>query len=115
MAALPQQEIANGLAVVYKEFYGRGPTKLVAHISRDAVFCVLEDINTPGQQKLVGMDELALVNAVHSRLQRGMGPEMIAVVERVMGRGVRCYVPGFDGACGVGVDTFLLEPDSAPG
>lgn len=113
MAALPQQEIANGIAVVYKEFYGRGPTKLVAHIGRDAVFCVLEEINTPGQQKLVGMDEIALVDAVHARLQRGMGPDMIAVVERVTGRTVRCYIPGFDGSCSIGVDTFLLEPEVA--
>lgn len=106
-----QQRIANGIALVYKSIYGRGPTKVVAHVHPDVVLVLLEDVNTPGQVMLVDLGEISLVNTVHSRLQRGMEQALIAVVEEATGRGVRVYVPGYDARHGVATDTFVLEPD----
>lgn len=105
-----QQQIATGVALVYKTGYGRGPTKVVAHTLPDAIIVILEDVNTPGQTMLVELEEIGLLNTVHSRLQRGFAPQLIEVVESITGRTVRSYVPGFDAVNGTATDTFLLVP-----
>jgi len=107
---VPHQQIANGIAQVYKDLYGRGPQKIVATILPDVIFVVLEEINTPGQNKLVDLDEIRLLDTVHSRLQRSIERDLIAVVEEVVGRTVRSYVPGYNGRNNTATDAFLLEP-----
>ena len=110
MPAVLQQEIANGVAQVYKDLYGRGPQRVVAMILADAVLVVLWDVNTPGQKRLVDLDEIGLLNTVHSRVQRSIEPDLIVVVERVTGRTVDAYVSGYDGRRDIATDTFLLRP-----
>lgn len=105
-----QQQLATGVALVYKTVYGRGPTKVTAHTLPDAVIVILEDVTTPGQEMLVELGEIGLVDTVHARLQRGIAPKLVEVVERLVGRKVRSYVPGFDAVNGTATDTFLLEP-----
>lgn len=107
---MPHQAIANGVAQVYKDLYGRGPQKIVATILPDAVFVTLEDVNTPAQNKLVELGEVRLLDTVHSRLQRGIETHLIAVVEGVLERTVRSYVPGYNGRDNTATDTFLLAP-----
>jgi hypothetical protein len=107
---VPHQLIANGVAQVYKDLYGRGPVKIVATILPDTVFVVLEKVNTPGQNRLVDLDEVRLHTEVHLRLQRPNAPDLIAVVEGVLDRRVRTYVPGYNGDDDTATDTFLLEP-----
>ncbi len=107
---VPHQIIANGIAQVYKDLYGRGPVKIVATILPDTVFVVLEKVNTPGQNRLVDLDEVRLLTEVHLRLQRAIAPDLVAVVEGVLERRVRSYVPGYNGDDNTATDTFLLEP-----
>lgn len=109
---MPQFQIANEIAQIYKTAYGRGPTRVVAHLLKDTVVCVLEDVLTPEQSALVELGEADLVDAVHGRLRRALLPEFIGVVERVTGRQVRCYVPGFDARLAMATDTFVLHPAS---
>lgn len=109
---MPQFQIANEIAQIYKTAYGRGPTRVVAHLLKDTVVCVLEDVLTPEQSALVELGETDLVDAVHGRLRRALLPEFIGVVERVTGRQVRCYVPGFDARLAMATDTFVLHPES---
>lgn len=109
LPAVPHQQIANGIAQVYKDLYGRGPQKIVATILPDSVFVTLEDVNTPGQNKLLQVGEIRLLDTVHSRLQRSIEPDLIAVVESVLDRKVRSYIPGYNGRDNVATDAFLLE------
>ncbi len=48
----PEAEISNEIALIYKESYGRGPTKITTHVLNDAVVCLLRDVNTPAQAAL---------------------------------------------------------------
>jgi uncharacterized protein YbcI len=107
---VPHQAIANGIAQVYKDLYGRGPVKIVATILPDTVFVVLDQINTSGQNRLAELDEVRLLTEVHLRLQRAIAPDLIAVVERVLERRVRSYIPGYNGDDNTATDAFLLEP-----
>lgn len=106
---MPHQQIANGIAQVYKDLYGRGPQKIVTTIQNDVVFVVLEDINTPGQNKLIEVGEVRLLDTVHSRLQRSIEADLVSVVERVLDRRVRSYVPGYNGTDNTATDAFLLH------
>ncbi len=108
---MPQFQIANEIAQIYKSTYGRGPTRVVAHLLRDTVVCVLEDVLTQEQAALVELGEFELVDTVHGRIRRALAPEFVGVVESVTGRQVRCYVPGFDARQATATDTFLLRPE----
>lgn len=111
---MPHQQIANGIAQVYKDLYGRGPQKIVATVLPDIVFVCLEEVNTPGQNKLADLDEIRLLDTVHSRLQRSIQGDLIAVVEEVTGRAVRSYIPGYNGRDNTATDAFLLQPPPGP-
>ena len=110
LPSVPHQQIANGIAQVYKDLYGRGPQKIVATILPDTVFVTLEEVNTPGQNKLLEVGEIRLLDTVHSRLQRSIETDLVAVVEQVLDRKVRSYVPGYNGRDNTATDAFLLEP-----
>lgn len=107
---MPHQAIANGIAQVYKDTYGRGPQKIVATILPDTVLVTLEELNTPGQNKLRQLGEIDLLTTVHTRLQRAIAPDLCAVVEAVTGRRVRSYVTGYNGHDNTATDAFLLDP-----
>lgn len=107
---MPSQEISTGISQVYKATYGRGPTRVTTMLGRDVVACVLEDVNTTGQALLVQAGQAKLAAETHIRLQEVMAAQMVEVVERVLGREVRCYVPGVNAVGNAATDTFLLEP-----
>ncbi|CAB4959168.1 unannotated protein [freshwater metagenome] len=107
----PESEISNEIALIYKERYGRGPTKITSHLVGDAVVCLLREVNTPAQTALVQMGKVDVAQAVHGELQMGMAARMREVVEQVTGRTVSAYVPGFNATADATTDVFLLDPD----
>jgi uncharacterized protein YbcI len=108
----PESEISDEIATVYKARYGRGPTKITTHVLPEAVVCLLRDVNTPAQAALVQMGKVDVAQTVHEELQMGMADAMRAVVERVTGRTVSAYVPGFNAAADATTDVFFLGPGS---
>lgn len=104
------QVIANEIATIYKQHYGRGPTRITAHVLDDAVVCLLEDVNTPTQRALLERGKADLAQAIHGELQLGMAEAMRDIVERCTGRTVRVYVPGFNAEANATTDAFYLEP-----
>ncbi len=109
----PEAEISDGIALVYKSRYGRGPTKITTRVLPEAVVCLLRDVNTPAQSALVQMGKVDVAQAVHGELQLGMAEEMGAVIERITGRTVDAYVPGFNAAADATTDVFFLNPRDA--
>lgn len=106
----PLTDVSNGIAQVYKARYGNGPRRITTHQHEDAIVCLLRGVNTPAQSTLVRYGKTELAQELHEELQRGMAPEMTAVVERLTGRTVVGYIPGFDAAIDATTDVFLLEP-----
>jgi uncharacterized protein YbcI len=109
--AVPQQEISNAIAQLYKSRLGRGPTKVVTSISGSHVLCVLEDTDTPIEATLLELGGRDLVHEARARLQHGARGEMVAIVERVTGRRVRGHVPGYSTSIDAATEVFLLEDD----
>lgn len=107
--AVPQQEISNAIAQLYKAHIGRGPTKVVTTIAGSHVLCVLEDTDTPYEQTILQLGGRDLVHEARARFQQHVRGEMIAVVEQVTGRRVRGHVPGYSTSIDAATEVFLLE------
>ncbi|CAB4892800.1 unannotated protein [freshwater metagenome] len=107
------QALSTEIAQIYKTHYGRGPTKITAAYMGDAVVCLLEDVNLPAQTALLNRGKTDLAQAIHAELQLGMADAMSETVQRITGRTVRTYVPGFNATGNATTDVFFLEPVAA--
>ncbi|MGH2884642.1 MAG: Na-translocating system protein MpsC family protein [Solirubrobacteraceae bacterium] len=103
--------LANELGKLIADFTGRGATRSRAIVDQDLVVCVLEDSATRAERNLVSAGKAELVRLQRDALQRAMGPQLIAAVERVTGRTVRIFMSGCDEPGGSSVEAFVLEPD----
>lgn len=112
---VPQQEISNGIAQLYKTRIGRGPTKVSTTIVGDLVVCVLEDTDTPFEETLLSLGARELVHEARTRIQLQCTPELIEIVERATGRRVRAHVPGYRASLDAATEVFLLEDESPNG
>lgn len=110
----PMTEISTEIAKIYRDEYGRGPRRITAHRLPDAIVCLLEDVNTPVHDALLRDGREDLAQEIHGRLQFAMAGRMSEVVERVTGRAVRAYVPGFNSAVNATTDVFYLEREVDP-
>jgi uncharacterized protein YbcI len=80
-------------------------------VQQDLVVCVLEDSATRAEQNLAAAGKADLVRLQRDALQRAMGPQLIATVERLTGRRVRTFMSGTDERGGSSVEAFVLDPD----
>ena len=110
--AVPQQEISNAIAQLYKSRLGRGPTKVVTSISGAHVLCVLEDTDTPYEETLLDIGGRDLVHEGRRRFQQSARGEMVEIVERVTGRAVRGHVPGYSTSIDAATEVFLLADEA---
>jgi uncharacterized protein YbcI len=111
--SIPQQEISNGIAQLYKEHVGRGPTSVKTVVVGDQVLCVLEDTSTPYEATILRLDR-DLVHQARSRFQHHARDAMVRIVEAAVGRTVRVHVPGYSASVDVAVEVFLLTDVAIP-
>jgi uncharacterized protein YbcI len=102
--------LANEIGKLVADFAGRGAQKSRAFVHQDVVVCVLEDGATVAERSLVAAGKADLVRIQRDALQRAMGPQLIASVERLTGRVVRTFMSGCDEGGGSSVEAFTLEP-----
>jgi uncharacterized protein YbcI len=106
-------QVANEMVRVYKEQFGRGPTKSRASwCSGDVLTVVLESTLTPAEQNLVRMGEHERLREGRIFFQYASVREFCEPVERLTGRKVRAFISGIDTAVdGLSVETFVMYPD----
>jgi uncharacterized protein YbcI len=103
--------LANEIGRLIAEFTGRGAQRSRAFVYQDVVVCILEDGATNAERNLVSAGRADLVRLQRDALQRAMGPQLIAVVERLTDRAVRGLPSGSDESGAAAVELFLLETD----
>ncbi len=103
--------LANELGKLIADFTGRGAQKSRAFIQQDLVVCVLEDGASNAEQNLAAAGKSDLVRLQRDALQRLMGPQLIATVERLTARTVRTFLSGCDDSGASSVEAFVLEPE----
>jgi uncharacterized protein YbcI len=111
----PLLEISNAMVRLFKEQFGRGPTKARASWAGPNVITVLlEDTLTPAERNLAAMGEHERLRDMRSFFQYAAVREFCDPIERITGRKVRAFISGIDtdveGLC---VETFVLHPEGS--
>jgi len=101
---------------LYKELFGRGPTKAKTEFAGpNTIICTLENSLTPAEQALADMGEHQRLRDTRMFFQHASEDRFCEVVERVMGRKMYAFVSGIDTEKDVSSEVFYLEPDGAGG
>jgi uncharacterized protein YbcI len=113
----PLLAISNEMVRLYKEQFGRGPTKTrTMWAGRDVLVVVLEDTLTPAERNLLDLGEHARLRDLRMFFQYAAVREFCEPIERITGRKVRAFISGLDtGAEGLALETFVLHPEGYDG
>ena len=104
-------ELSNEMVRLYKEQFGRGPTKArVDWAGPDALLCTLRDSFTPAERNLAAMGELQRLRDTRLFFQYATKDDFVGAVERVVQRKVVGFVSGIDATQDISVEVFYLAP-----
>ncbi|HEX3734428.1 MAG TPA: Na-translocating system protein MpsC family protein [Solirubrobacterales bacterium] len=103
-------EISREMVRLYKEQFGRGPTKTRSNFAGpDTLICTLEKTLTPAEQRLAEMGEHQRLRDTRLYFQHATETQFCEVIERVLGRKVRAFISGIDTGHDVSAEIFYLE------
>jgi uncharacterized protein YbcI len=104
-------ELSNAMVKIYKEQFGRGPTKTVtSYAGPNVLITTLENSLTPAERRMAEMGEHQRLRDTRMFFQYATVPEFVETVERITGRKVRAFVSGIDTEEDVSSEVFYLEP-----
>ena len=107
----PMLSLSNAFTRLYKDLFGRGPTKVrAAFAGPDTVVVTLENTFTQAERNMVAMGEHQRLRDVRLFFQHSSEEELKRPVEEILGRPVRAFISGIDTDKDVAVEVFLLEP-----
>jgi uncharacterized protein YbcI len=104
-------EVSNAIVQIFRECYGRGPTKAKTYAFDNYVVTVLEDILTTVEETLVMNGEEDLVRKVRLTFQEAVSDRFKSAVGNVMGRKVVTYHSQVTFHPPTGFEFFVLEPE----
>lgn len=108
----PMLEISNAMVRLYKEAFGRGPTKARAQFAgRDTLVVVLESSLTVAERNLVAMGEHQRLREARLFFQYALEDQFRAIVERALGRRTMAFISGIDAERDVAMEIFTLESE----
>jgi uncharacterized protein YbcI len=108
-------ELSNAMVRLYKEQFGRGPTKAqTLYAGTDLVVCTLENSLTPAERRMVDLGEHQRVRDIRTFFQHASEQEFVDTVEQITGRTVRAFVSGTDTEHDVSSEVFYLHPQPTP-
>ena len=108
-------EVSNTMVRLYKELFGRGPTKARSGLSDpDTLICTLEDTFTPAERKMAEAGEHQRLRELRMYFQHSSENEFIGAVEQITGRKVRGFVSGIDAKQDIATEVFYLEAVGTP-
>jgi uncharacterized protein YbcI len=103
-------EISREMVRLYKELFGRGPTKARTEFAGpDIVICSLENTFTPAERSLAEMGEHQRLRDTRMYFQAATHDKFTEIVERLTGRKVRAFISGLDAGQDVCAEVFYLE------
>jgi uncharacterized protein YbcI len=107
----PLLEISNAMVGLYKEAFGRGPTKARAQFAGDDTLLVtLESSLTVTERNLVAMGEHRRLREARLFLSDALEDRFRAIVEQALGRKTLAFMTGLDTTRDVTINVFTLEP-----
>lgn len=108
--------ISNEMVRIYKDQFGRGPTKTrTVWAGPDIVLVTLEQTFTPAELKLREMGEHARLRELRLLFQYAETKVFCAPIERLTGRTVRAFISGIDTYADLASEMFVLYPAGGAG
>jgi uncharacterized protein YbcI len=108
--------ISNEMVRIYKEQFGRGPTKTRTQwAGPDIIIVTLEQTLTPAERNLVEMGEQGRLRDLRLLFQYAEVATFCDPIERLTGRKVRAFVSGIDAKADLASELFVLHPPGFDG
>ena len=102
--------VTNGIVKLFREYYGRGPTKAKSYVLDDRILvCVLEETMTKVEQTLVENGHGDKVREVRLTFQEAMADEFTRTVTETTGRNVVAYHSQLTLDPDIGFEFFVLD------
>jgi uncharacterized protein YbcI len=103
--------ISNEMVRIYKDQFGRGPTKTRTQwAGPDIVVVTLEQTFTPAERKLRELDEHERLRELRLLFQYSSVTVFCEPVEQLTGRKVRAFISGIDTELDLASEMFVLHP-----
>jgi len=109
----PAGEISTEAVGVLREYTGRGPTQAKTMIHQDLVTVLFADTLTKGERRLAENGHADRIIALRHDFQQVMREDLIAIVERHLGRKVIAFMSQNHIDPDLAVEVFVLEPVTA--
>lgn len=108
--------ISNEMVRIYKEQFGRGPTKTRTQwAGPDVLVVTLEKTFTPAERRLRELGEHARLRDLRMLFQYAEVEAFCGPVERITGRVVRSFMSGIDTEADIASEMFVLHPPGYEG
>jgi uncharacterized protein YbcI len=103
--------ISNEMVRLYKEQFGRGPTKTRTNwAGPDVLVVTLEETFTPAERSLQRMGKHQELRDLRLLFQYAEVHAFCEPVERLVGRKVRAFISGIDTEADLATELFVLHP-----
>lgn len=100
--------ISNMVVGVYANCLGRGPTRARSYMDEDVALCLLEDTMTRTERTLKDAGRSERLVELRVILQETMHAELVAGMERLLGREVKTLISGNQADPDVATEVFVL-------
>jgi uncharacterized protein YbcI len=106
-------ELSNAMVRLYKELFGRGPTRArTNYAGPDLIVSTLESSLTRIELHMAAAGEHERLRDLRMHFQYLHQADFVNTAERITGRKVRAFVSGMDTKNDVATELFYLEPRS---
>ena len=106
-------QISNEMVGLYKELFGRGPTRArTNYAGPDTIIVTLEHSLTPAERSLAALGEHQRLRDIRLLFQHARANDFRGVIESLTGRRVRAFISGMDTEQDVAAEIFYLEPEA---
>jgi uncharacterized protein YbcI len=102
--------ISNAMVRLYKEFFGRGPTRVRTHYQGDTITCVLRDGFTRAERTLIDADRTRSVLDQRREMQQAVREEFTSAIRTITGREVIGFFSDTQHDPDMSVEVFVLAP-----
>ena len=103
-------DVSRALVQLYKDYYGRGPTKARTYMVGDLVVCLLQGGFLKGEQTLRDAGRGEAVSDNREALQEVLRQRFIDTIEDITARKVITFISGVDVQTETNAELFVLEP-----
>ena len=97
------------MVAIYKDDFGRGPTKTRTDLAGDVLICTLENSLTAPERNMAVAGDAHRVRELRMYFQHASEDKFVGAVEEITGRKVRGSVSGTDVERDISTEVFYLD------